>query len=259
MFLHEYLETFFTESLQTTIDNYSANNPDGSVLQERLQELPEGFGMLATAQGSSKYLKSHLEYLQARQLGSEEDLWYWKLGFVPWDNKEFRYRVIVPSFDSNGDLNFYTARSVIKTNPNRYKNPSVSREDIVFNEINLDWSKELLIVEGPFDLMKTKKATENATCLLGSELTSNYTLFEKIVMNKTPVVISLDYNKRKNQYQIAERLHEFGNKVRFIDLNKEIEDIGSLSVDQFTDIYQSDTVEYNNDYLLRMKINSLQE
>ena len=60
---------------------------------------------------------------------------------------------------------------------------------IIFNELNIDWSKELTIVEGPLDLIKTN---DNATCLLGSSLTEDMLLFQKIVANKTNIKLALD-------------------------------------------------------------------
>lgn len=258
-YVQEYLDSFIgnAEVLKLTIEE----KLDMGIVEHDPQappELPEGFRLLATTQSTSKYFHSHIEYLESRGIASEEELWYWKLGLVPWENKEYRYRVVIPSFDAEGELNYWTARSIEKTAFQRYKNPSSNRENIVFNELNLDWKKELLLVEGPFDLVKTKKANENATCLLGSELTSDYKLFEKIVSNKTPVVLSLDPEAQRKQYKIAERLHEFGNEVKILDLSKDVEDIGSLSTEQFTHIY-STAIDYNEDYILRMKINSLQE
>jgi len=256
--VQEYIETFLGEShlLRLTIEERIDLGVDEA--QETAPELPEGFEMLATSQSASKYFKEHLGYLHNRGIGTEEELWYWKLGLVKWDNKEYRYRIVIPSFDDQGILNYWTARAINKTNFQRYKNPKNKRENIVFNQINLDWTKELLIVEGPFDLIKTKLANENATCLMGSELSSEYLLFEKIVINKTPVVLCMDQDAQKKQLRIAERLYEFGNEVKIIDINKEIEDVGSLSSEKFTQIYES-AIHYNQDYALRVKIDSLQK
>ena len=50
--------------------------------------------------------------------------------------------------------------------------------------LNIDWNRELSIVEGPLDLLKTN---DNATCLLGSALNEDFKLFQKIVDNKTDI------------------------------------------------------------------------
>ncbi len=222
-------------------------------------KLPEGFIGFGYSQPSTKYVKSHIEYLQRRGLDIEEDIWYWNIGYVPWENKDYRNRIIIPSYDSIGTLNYWTARSIDKKAYQKYKNPDSDRENIVVNELRIDWTQPLLIVEGTFDLIKTRKATSNATCLLGSELTSNYSLFDKIILNKTPIILCLDPDARKKQYQIAERFFELGNnQVKIIDLNNQIEDVGSITHNEFTEIYKS-AIEYNHDYILRMKINSLQE
>ena len=46
--------------------------------------------------------------------------------------------------------------------------------------INIDWSKELALVEGAFDLVKSN---ENSTCLLGSKLSEKSRLFLQIIKN----------------------------------------------------------------------------
>jgi len=260
-YLQEYIEGFLGDAqlLKLSIEEKVELGLEDA--NEAPPRLPEGFQMLATCQSSSKYVKSHLEYLHNRGIALNNDdseLWYWKIGIVPWDDKDLKYRIIIPSFDADGYLNYWTARTINPKSFLRYKNPENKREPIIFNELNIDWSKELLIVEGPMDLIKTKDANENATCLMGSELSSDYRLFEKIVVNKTPVVICLDPDASKKQYRIAQRLHEFGNEVKIIDLPNDIEDVGSLSTDQFTHIY-STAIDYSEDYILRMKINSLQE
>ena len=63
---------------------------------------------------------------------------------------QLRRRVIIPSFDSEGFLNYFTARAIDEST-RKYVNPKVKRTDIIFNELNVDWKKELVIVEGPFD------------------------------------------------------------------------------------------------------------
>ena len=48
-----------------------------------------------------------------------------------------------------GYVNYYVARPYDSSWP-RYKNPPASR-NIAFNELYIDWNKDLVIVEGTFD------------------------------------------------------------------------------------------------------------
>ena len=101
---------------------------------------------------------------------------------LPWEVVTPRY-LILPSYDKNGELNFYVSRNIDADTANsfKYKNANVSKNKIIFNEINIDWNIPLTLVEGPLDLLKTN---DNATCLLGSALNEEMLLFQQIVKNK---------------------------------------------------------------------------
>ena len=106
-------------------------------------------------------------------------------------------------------------------------NPRVKRSEVIFNEINIDWSEELTIVEGPFDLMKSN---QNATCLLGSTLNQRHALFKKIVANKTPVLLALDPDASKKTQDIATLLYSFDIAVKVLDIYP-YDDVGEMIYD----------------------------
>ena len=139
---------------------------DDNIFQEQITtleeviQLPEEFVSLANKNLplSSKFA---MRYLLDRGY-TKEDIVMWKVGYC--SNGEYEGRVIVPSFNDNGDINYFVARSYADKFP-KYMNPKVSK-DIVFNELYLDWNKDIILVEGVFDAMKAK----NAIPLLGSTL-----------------------------------------------------------------------------------------
>ena len=91
-------------------------------------ELPECFLSLANKKqpATSKFAN---QYLNSRGI-SKQDILRWKIGFC--FEGEYRNRVIVPSFDENGNVNYFVARSY--TNDSyKYKNPKASK-NIIFNE-----------------------------------------------------------------------------------------------------------------------------
>lgn len=184
--------------------------------EERLR-LPEGCKILAL---HTKSFQRTVRYLTTRGV-PESDFWYWKF-LVNDQDSSFWNRVIIPSFDIYGDLNYWTARKT-KGKGFKYKNPPIDRKTIIFNEINLDFKKELLITEGPFDLLK---CPTNSTCLLGSELDEEYLLFQRIVEEKTPVILALDPDARIKQNKIAALLHSYGCEVKTLDLKSG--DLGEL-------------------------------
>jgi len=220
---------------------------------KRVVSLPDEFQLLALNINNTKdiHIKNVLSYLKSRGIHKEEDLWYWKFGITNF-SRALHNRVIIPSFDDHGSLNYFTARTILKDVTPKYLNPYVDREDIIVNELNIQWDKELTLVEGIFDLIK---CNENATCILGSELTANYELFQKIVINKTPVVLGLDPDAIKKTMRIAERLYEFCVPVRIIEYNN-LNDIGSRSKNEFNDLLNRAKI-YNIEYKLKYKLNSI--
>lgn len=129
----------------------------------------------------------------------------------------YRRRVIFPSFDQEGKLNYVTARTAHDDVKPKYINTSRDRKSIVFNEVDLDWKKELVIVEGPFDLLSCYNM--NATAALGSWLDEKYRLFEKIVINGTPVVLAFDPDAVAKQEKVAKKLVSYNINVRCVQWN----------------------------------------
>ena len=80
-----------------------------------------------------------------------DDIVWWKIGYCP-DGK-YKERVIIPSFDLKGNLNYFIARSYTSGEWQKYKNPPASR-NIIFNELYLDFDEDLILVEGVFDAIK---------------------------------------------------------------------------------------------------------
>jgi len=199
--------------------------------------LPRGFLFLGNLRDHpDPDVSAVLKYARQRGLSSR-DLWYFRLGTCTIGR--YRRRLIIPSFDSEGLLNYYVARS-IDENPRKYLNPKVAKKNIIFNDININWQQELTLVEGPFDLMK---CDENATCLLGSTFGPGYELFKKIIRNQTPIIMALDQDAEAKTHGCAKLLSEFGVKVRIMDVS-DYEDVGSMSSTIFSK-RKSLAVEWN--------------
>ncbi len=217
--------------------------------------LPEDFKMLApNLKDRNGMIHKAWKYLQGRGL-DESDLWKWKFGITqnaPYaDQQDFRFRVIVPSFDATGRVNFFSARAFLPGWKGAlYSNPEFRREKIVFNELNIDWTKELTLVEGVFDLMK---CGPNATCLLGSSLDASYKLFQDIVSHKVSVLLALDPDAKTKALKIARLFLEYGVVVRFLELPAGIKDVGELKKGEFTQYADSAKVMTLEDYF-QMKL-----
>jgi len=206
--------------------------------------LPEGYKFLLHA--DCYEAKKAKRYLSLRGIFSEKDFWYWKFGIAP-DNENTKERIIIPSFSSDGNLNYWTARSYNKKVYPKYLNPTISRESVIFNEINIDWSKPLTIVEGPFDLLK---CNENATCLLGSSFGPEYLLFRKIVENETPVILALDADAKDKSLKIAKDLSEYGINITTLSIPETKGDVGAMTKEEFAHLKDTGTNFNRENYLL---------
>ena len=204
---------------------------DESDVIEKLK-IPKGFKLLGdNLSAKDPDIKAAIKYCRHRGL-SEREMWYYRLGTCT--TSQFRRRVIVPSFSEDGSLNYFSARSIDPENKFKYLNAKVSKKDIIFNEINIDWTKELVLVEGPFDLMKVRS---NAGCLLGSHLPTDSLLFKRIVKMQTPVLLSLDDDAIQKMHKIAKELTSYGVSVRYVTLPPD-RDVGDMNLGEFEDVTQ---------------------
>ena len=172
-------------------------------------ELPAEFVSLASKNLSSGALPA-LAYLKSREI-TQKDILYWKIGHCLYG--EYEGRVIIPSFDMDGDVNFFVARSY-RNHYLKYKNPKVPKNEIIFNHLFIDFSSPVFITEGVFDAIRLG---QNAIPVLGSTLHRHSALFKEIVLNKTPVYLALDADATKKESNIIKNLLQFGIEVRKID------------------------------------------
>lgn len=250
---------YFTEYLTRFVGTQQLKLTSNSKPVEVEFKLPTGFHLMALPVKDENMVityRSAYSYI-AKRFGLEtknldpSHLWYWKFG-ISLEDRAFVNRVIMPSFNIDGELNYFTGRAFTDVNP-KYLNPNIQREDVIFNEINLNWKEPLTIVEGPFDLIK---CNQNATCLLGSDLTTEYKLFLMLVKHKTPVILALDPDAKDKALKIADLLSEFDVPVSLLDIPHPYKDVGELSQTQFNSLLETAT-PFSKDYLLRAKISKI--
>ena len=189
--------------------------------REQIIEMPQGFTTLTVPSNSKPYARA-IRYLAERGIG-KYDILKWKMGYTT--EGQFRNRIIIPSFNRNGDLNYFIART-FSDDYRRYMNPPVSR-NIVFNELYVDFEEEVTIVEGVFDAIKA----HNAVPILGSTIRETSKLFRKIVNNDTPVLLALDPDAKKKSEYIKSLFLKYGIEVREVEYQDE-RDIGDMSKDE---------------------------
>ena len=202
-------------------------------------QLPEEFISLCSdkipATGTYAY-----RYLNSRGI-TKADILKWKIGYC--FSGEYRNRIIVPSFDDDGDCSYFIARSYTGDSY-KYKNPRSSK-DIVFNELFINWNEDLTLVEGVFDAL----VAGNAVPILGSTLRKSSDLLRKIVYNDTPIYIAMDPDAAKKERRIIKMLLEYDIELYKIDVSG-YEDIGSMPKDVFRERKNSASFIDRDDYLL---------
>ena len=191
--------------------------------EEEVVELPQEFVSL-TNRNLLVGGKRAKKYLLNRGL-TDRDIARWKIGYCA--SGEYKNRVIIPSFNKDGKLNYFVGRSH-SDDWMRYKNPMVSR-NIIFNELNVDWKERVCLVEGIFDAVK---AGTNSIPLLGSTLNERSKLFQKITENDTIVYLALDPDADKKSMEMIKAFLSHGIEVHTVEISG-YEDVGSMSKEIF--------------------------
>jgi DNA primase len=222
---------------EVDLDKYDTIFAEQEELPPQVIDLPENFQTLTGKKTRVK--RKALNYLYSRGF-TDTDILAWKIGFC--DFGEYQDRVIVPSFDVQGNLNFFIARSYTD-DWMKYKNPKVSK-DIIFNGLNVDWDSDIVLVEGVFDAMKCR----NAIPLLGSTLRENSILFQKICERKPNVYLALDDDVKDKEFGIAKRLGEYGINAMSIKITP-YADIGEMPVEIVEERKQNADIVSDLDYL----------
>lgn len=189
--------------------------------------LPEGFRSLSE-EHRSPHRRQAMDYLSRRGVGADAIL-RWRLGYC--EDGEYRHRIIFPSFDRYGDLNFVSGRAYYE-GPHlmRYKHGNYSK-DIVWNDCMVDWSRSVVVTEGPFDAIK---AGENAVPLQGTLLNEHSLLFNKIISLGVDPYFAMDSDAFRRQLGIMKKFIEYGAQPRFVDL-KGRKDVGEMTTEEFQD------------------------
>lgn len=189
----------------------------------RKVKLPKEYISFKDASNGLKLIhhyKRAYNYLKERNV-TDEIIEKFKIGFA-YEGK-YANRIIIPSYDALGQLNYFVARSY-ETRPYRkYDNPEAEKQTIIFNEYLIDWSQPIHIVEGPFDSI----FLFNAIPMLGKVM-SDF-LFDILYEKATEIIIVLDGDAWKDSQKLYYKLNGgrlFG-KVRVVRLpgDKDIADL----------------------------------
>lgn len=132
--------------------------------------LPEGYTKFEDSNPIFIPHREAIRYLKSRGI-TEEMIQKYDIGFTV--KGDYASRIIVPSYDNEGKLNYFIGRSWANKKM-KYKNPPVPKDEIIFNESRIDWSKDVFLCEGVFDAF----FLPNSIAMLGKHLSD--LLLEKL-------------------------------------------------------------------------------
>ena len=170
--------------------------------------------------------KNAMFYLKNRGINIFDIIKY-RIGYC--DTGEYAGKIIIPSYDSNGQLNYFVSRAFYKADSQKHKNPKVSK-DIIGFEMLINWAEPIILCEGAFDAIAVKR---NAIPLFGKIIQP--ALQKKIIEERVRnIYLCLDSDALKNAIQIAERFMAEGLNVYFVELQSE--DASELGFEKITNI-----------------------
>lgn len=159
-------------------------------------KLPEGYKKLSDC--TTKDYKSDLakKYLKDRGI-TDEIIKEFNIGYTI--TGDFKDRIIIPSYDADGNINYFIARWFLKKKTKvKYLNPHAEKYEIIFNENKVNWDATIYLVEGATDHI----VVPNSIPLLGKFISDKLKelLYTKA---KSFIVILLD----SDAYEDAEKLY----------------------------------------------------
>lgn len=160
-----------------------------------------------------------INFLKKRNV-TEDDILKYNIGFCP--SGSFDHRIVVPSYNADGILNYYVTRTYLPDDPQKYKNPPVGR-NIIGWEYYINWNAPIILVEGIFDALTIKR---NVIPLFGKNISEE--LMKKIASSQVQkIYIALDNDALKEAIKHCEKLLSYGKEVYLVELGgKDANEIG---------------------------------
>lgn len=210
--LGKLLYTFGTKADYEIYKSYAVSFADYNIAEEndyeeeapeKLVDLPSEMILFSEMDITNPEHFEAYNYMVIERKISREILLKYRIGFCV--EGKYKRRIIIPSYNKNGIVNYFVARSydefTIKTLKKPYDNPKSDKSSIIFNEGFVNWDSTVYLVEGAFEMLSFPV---NIIPMLGKTL-SPY-LFIKLKEIKPQVVIVLDPDAYKNAIELFYQL-----------------------------------------------------
>ena len=207
-------------------------------------ELPPEYKSLYNLTKSDIHARHALAYLRRRGITTQDILKY-QIGYC--ENGRYANKIIIPTYNADGQLDYFVARSFEKEPSRKYDAPSSDKNIIGFENM-INWNIPIVLCEGAFDAIAIKR---NAIPLFGKNISKK--LMQKIVTSEVKkVYLALDKDAIKSTYKIAKQLLEAGKKLFVVDLDDK--DPADMGFSLFTNKIQK-SQEFTFSSLFNLKLN----
>ena len=180
-------------------------------VKDKILRLPKEFKPL-WKNGSSIIKRHSMVYLNNRNI-TRGDILRYGIGYC--EEGLYSNRVIIPSYDSSGSLNYFVGRDIYDGGM-KYKNPPVSKDVIGF-DLFINWDEPIILCEGVFDAIAIKR---NAIPLFGKTVPKKLKrkIYEK---NLNSIYILLDRDAINDSIKMIDDFMKNGIDVYFVKLTDE--------------------------------------
>lgn len=208
--------------LSSFMDTMNGNvQNDGNILK-----LPKTYTKIDISTLKNKKLKA---YLEKRKI-TQDIIDRFNIGYTQWDGEEYsmRNRIVVPSYDKNGFLNYWVSRDFTGYEKRiKYKNCDADKKEIVFQEKLINYNADIVLVEGTIDAIYYP----NSISMLGKFLLKDSELFRSLYHKANAnIIICLDgdttIEESKRIYNML-NIGRLRGKIKYITLD-EYKDFGEI-------------------------------
>jgi DNA primase len=204
--MRRYADDRLLQRYYTYRPEHKAFDSEGS--EHARVKLPKEYKPLAKLNSSQLDYDKAMDYLTNRNI-SKAMIEKYEIGMCAIG--EYQDRIIIPSRDEFGDINYFIARGYHKRVWPKYKNPEANKEELIFNERFINWDSTIYLVEGAFDHI----VIPNSIPLLGKFITPKL-LYLLITKAKANVVVVLDADAIDDAKRLYKELNmaDLYNRVR---------------------------------------------
>ena len=197
------------EALQL-VNEYVSYETDKEEIKHNVS-LPKEYKPLYIKSNDPIY-KNAIYYLKQRRIVPQEILRY-SIGYC--DRGPYSNRIIIPSYDEDGKLNYFIARDIFPNSRMKYKNPPMSK-DIVMFELFINYNEPIVLCEGSFDAIAIRK---NAIPLLGKFPSKS--LVKKLIKKKVKkIYVALDEDAYKDAIKLVKFLMDNGIESYLLNIKE---------------------------------------